>query len=148
MAHLFSQYSNNVNMLCIFFIFISFLCAFKFQFNVFIPLPINLYSTRFNPNSLILFSLFYMCSRPMTKLSWMLFLKKNFHIKLTLSGKKEHYTNNISIQFDKWRKKKEQKRSLPTGVERTQALPTAQQVRCVTDCATEGLLDQVTKFNT
>lgn len=119
MAHLFSQCSNNVNMLCIFLIFISFLCAFKFYFNVFISLPINLYSTRFNPKSLILFSLFYMRSRPMTKLSWMLFLKKNFHIKLTLSGKKEHYTNNISIQFDKWSKKRNWRRAYIGPSDRT-----------------------------
>ena len=34
------------------------------------------------------------------KLSWMPFLKKNFHIKVTSNAKKEDYTNNISSQFD------------------------------------------------
>lgn len=58
-------------------------------------------------------------SRPMTKLSWMLFLKKNFHIKLTLSGKKEDYANNISIQFDKWSKKRNWRRAYIGPSDRT-----------------------------
>ena len=63
-------------------------------------------------------------------------------IIFTSNVRKENYTRNKSIQFDtKKTEKKEQKAESPVGVERIYALPTAQQVRCVTYWATRGLLD-------
>ena len=81
------------------------------------------------------------------KLSCMSFLEKNFHIKFTSNGGKENYTNSISIQFDTTKKKKEPKRSPATSVERIHALPTAPQVRYVTDWATGELLNYIGRFN-
>ena len=57
----------------------------------------------------------------------MLFRKKHIcTCKLAPNGRKQNETNEM-------REKTEQKRSPSTGVERIYALPTAQQVRCVTD---------------
>ena len=79
------------------------------------------------------------------KLSCLSFLEKNFHIKFTTNGGKENYTNSISIQFDTTKKKKNQ--SGAQSVERIHALPTAPQVRYVTDWATGGLLNYIGRFN-
>ena len=68
------------------------------------------------------------------KVRLMTFLKKYFHIKVTSNGRKQDCTKNISIEVDT--RKKKQKRSPPTGVERIYALLNAQQVRCVTHWAT------------
>jgi len=73
---------------------------------------------------------------------WTPFLEKHFNIKLTSNGRKEDCTKNISIQSTPQERKKKV-RSPPTCVERIYALPTAQQVRCVTHWATGGLLDKV-----
>jgi len=65
------------------------------------------------------------------------FLKKHFHVKLTSNGRKEDCTKKKQYLFRlKGKRKKEQKRSPPTGVERIYALPTAQHVGCVTHWAT------------
>jgi len=72
----------------------------------------------------------------------MLFRRSYFRIKITLTGRKQDYTKYISIQLTPQERKKKV-RSPPTYVERIYALPTAQQVRCVTHWATGGLLDTV-----
>jgi len=72
---------------------------------------------------------------------WMPFLKKHFCFNFILNGKKQDYTKRMSIQLTPQERKKKV-RSPPTCVERIYALPTAQQVRCVTHWATGGLLDK------
>jgi len=77
-------------------------------------------------------------------LQWIPFLKKIFHIKLQTE---ENRIVQKTYLFRLKRERKKKVRSPPTGVERIYALPTAQQVRCVTQWATGGLLDKVREFN-
>jgi len=72
------------------------------------------------------------------------FLKSYFRFKVTLNERKQDYTKYISTQLTPQESKKNKNVwSPPTCVERIYALPTAQQVRCVTHWATGGLLDKV-----
>ena len=72
----------------------------------------------------------------------MAFLESYFRFEVILNGGKQDYTKYTSIQLTPQERKKKV-RSPPTYVERRYALPTAQQVRCVTHWATGGLLDKV-----
>ena len=67
---------------------------------------------------------------------------KALHIKLTLNRRKQDYTKNVSVQFNT-RKKKKIKAESPDWRRAYICLPTAQQVRCATDWATGGLLQEV-----
>jgi len=74
-------------------------------------------------------------------LQWIPFLKKIFHIKLTSNGRKRIVQKIYLLKLK--REKKKKARSPPTGVERIYALPTAQQVRCVTHWATGDSLTRL-----